>query len=146
MGQYDTIEDFSEEETNDLPFSDKQIALLKMVISDSIDKKLKNFQQPDLNDTLDNISRALHSQDGPSRSKQRSNVSDHGRVSRRPSPSHSHSLRSIVQDKEEPPSDQDPQEDINPESLNLPLSTQFSSLSKKKKKKKKKKFSRETTA
>ena len=125
----DTIEDFSEEETNDLPFSDKQITLLKMVISDSIDKKLKNFQQPDLNETLDDVTRALHSQDRPSRSKHRSSVTDH-RVSRRPSPSHSSSLRSIVQDKEDPPSDQDSQEDIDPESLNLPLSTQFSSLSK----------------
>ena len=59
----ENIENDPSTPTNDRPFSAQQIELLKMVISESIDKKLSSFQVPNLNETMDDVCQTLFDRD-----------------------------------------------------------------------------------
>ena len=111
-----TVEGQSDSE---LPFSNSQISLLKKVISDSIEQKLRDFQQPILDDSMDEVSEHV------SRSSTRERSQRQKSPSRSPSP-----VRPLVHNIDDTISDQDSQEDIDPDSLNLPLSSQLDTLSK----------------
>ena len=60
-----------------LPFSDQQLLLLKRVISDSIEQKMKDFQVPSLNDTMHDVCQSLAGQhSSPTRGRPRHRSTD----------------------------------------------------------------------